>query len=227
MIVFDMAGTTVDENNLVYKAVRQAVNEKGYEFSLEQVLAVAAGQEKLQAIRSVLALADNTDEDLAKSIFERFKILLDQAYNAQPISEQPNTLEVFKQLRSKNILAVLNTGYSRDVAEKLIRKLGWQKEKDFDALVTASDVTQARPHPDMILYAMKMTGISDAAAIIKVGDSIIDIEEGKNAGCRFSIGITTGAHTKAQLESADPDFIIDGLPELIPIVDEKIQARRI
>ncbi|RYY37415.1 MAG: HAD family hydrolase, partial [Sphingobacteriaceae bacterium] len=55
--------------------------------------------------------------------------------------------------------------------------------------------------------------------VIKVGDSIIDIEEGQNAGCALSIGITTGAHTPAQLQSANPDYIIDNLMELLPIID--------
>jgi beta-phosphoglucomutase-like phosphatase (HAD superfamily) len=45
MAIFDMAGTTVNEDNLVYKAVREAINEKGYDFTLEEVLAEGAGKE--------------------------------------------------------------------------------------------------------------------------------------------------------------------------------------
>ncbi|WP_200890708.1 hypothetical protein [Pedobacter lusitanus] len=46
MVVFDMAGTTVNENNLVYKTLRNAINNAGFEFSLEEVLAEGAGKEK-------------------------------------------------------------------------------------------------------------------------------------------------------------------------------------
>ena len=46
LVVFDMAGTTVDEDNVVYKTVRDAINAAGYEFSLEQVLTHGAGKEK-------------------------------------------------------------------------------------------------------------------------------------------------------------------------------------
>jgi hypothetical protein len=40
----------------------------------------------------------------------------------------------------------------------------------------------------------------------------------RKASCRFSIGITTGAHTFAQLQSASPDFILNNLKELLPVI---------
>ena len=60
LVVFDMAGTTVDEDNVVYKTVREAINSHGYEFTLEQVLDAGSGKEKSQAIRDVLALDENS-----------------------------------------------------------------------------------------------------------------------------------------------------------------------
>ncbi|WP_276481475.1 phosphonatase-like hydrolase [Paraflavitalea pollutisoli] len=218
LAVFDMAGTTVNEDNLVYKTLREAINEAGYQFTLDQVLAAGAGQEKLQAIKSVLALEGVQDDALAASIFQKFLVMLDVAYSTQPITEQVNATVLFHKLREQGIKVVMNTGYNRPTAEALIQKIGWRQGVDFDGLVTASDVAQNRPQPDMILRAMQQQGIADGKSVLKVGDSIIDIEEGRNAGCRYSIGITTGAHTYDQLHSAGPDFIIDNLIELLPIV---------
>jgi phosphoglycolate phosphatase-like HAD superfamily hydrolase len=70
----------------------------------------------------------------------------------------------------------------------------------------------------MIFMAMELMGISDASTVAKVGDSVIDIEEGKNAFCGLTVGVTTGAHTRQQLASAHPDVIIDKLMELLPLV---------
>ena len=67
----------------------------------------------------------------------------------------------------------------------------------------------------MIMEAMRLYGITEPAEVCKVGDSIIDIEEGKNAGCGITVGITTGAHTREKLESAHPDHIIDDIRELM------------
>lgn len=219
MVVFDMAGTTVNEDNVVYKTLQQSINNKGYDFSLDQVLAEGAGKEKLEAIKSILKVQALNNNDLADEIYEDFIVLLSNAYEHTRVLPQPNALELFKVLKERNIKVVLNTGYNSETAELLIDKLGWKKGIEFDSLITSSDVENNRPDPEMIDLAMDIYGVQDAEEVIKVGDSIIDIEEGQNAGCGLSIGITTGAHTFLQLQSASPDFIINDLMELVPIID--------
>ncbi|RFM29775.1 phosphonatase-like hydrolase [Deminuibacter soli] len=218
MVVFDMAGTTVDEDNVVYKTVQRAINEQGYDFTLEEVLEAGAGKEKLQAIKDVLALKGVQDEALAQVIFKNFAASLDEAYRTMPIKEQPGAGQLFQALKERKIFVVLNTGYSRPVAESLITKIGWQVGRDIDALVTATDVPRNRPHPDMIWFAMEQLGVPDATLVAKVGDSAIDIAEGINAGCLVNVGITTGAQTRQQLLSASPAAVIDNLLELLPLV---------
>jgi phosphonatase-like hydrolase len=219
MVVFDMAGTTVNEDNVVYKTLQKAINKEGFSFSLDQVLTEGAGKEKLQAIKSVLSVYGNVvDEALSNKIFLNFKLLLELAYDNMEILPQNNAIELFDALKQKGILVVLNTGYNAQTANSLINKLGWIKGTHYDGLVTASDVAQNRPQPDMILLAMEQFQIADPKKVVKVGDSIIDIEEGQNAGCRLNIGITTGAHTKSQLEKAYPDFIIEDLIDLLDVL---------
>jgi phosphonatase-like hydrolase len=222
MIVFDMAGTTVNEDNVVYKTLLRSINEEGFDLTLEQVLAEGAGKEKLQAIKSISSVyAGRNDEDLAQRVYGRFIVQLAAAYDAIRVLPQPHAEELFRALKQQDRLVILNTGYDTTTAQSLITKLGWSKGAEFDGLVTATDVSQGRPAPDMILLAMEKFGIRDADQVAKVGDSMIDIEEGKNAGCRLTIGITTGAHTAEQLLSAQPDHIIDDLFELLPILDEE------
>ena len=227
MIVFDMAGTTVNEDNVVYKTLQQSINKKGYDFSLDQVLAEGAGKEKLEAIKSILKVyALNNNNTLADEIYQDFIDLLSEAYEKILVIPQPHALELFKVLKERNIKVVLNTGYNAETAELLIEKLGWKKGMEFDSLISSSDVENNRPDPEMIDLAMDIYGIQDALDVIKVGDSIIDIEEGQNAGCGLNIGITTGAHTYLQLQTANPDFIISDLLDLIPIID-KVNSKKL
>jgi phosphonatase-like hydrolase len=220
MVVFDMAGTTVNEDNVVYKTLQKAIKKKGFDFNLDQVLAEGAGKEKLEAIQSILKkYARNTDKDLANEIYSDFMDLLSKAYEDIEVLPQPNAEELFQILKKRNIRVVLNTGYNADIAESLVKKLGWEKGIEFDSLITSSDVERNRPDPEMIDLAMDIYGVVDPKKVIKVGDSIIDIEEGQNAGCGLSVGITTGAHSFLQLQSANPDYIIGDLLELVPIID--------
>lgn len=219
MVVFDMAGTTVDEDNVVYKTLQKVINQSGFNFSLTQVLASGAGKEKLTAIKDIIALENaESDNSFANKIYNSFVDELTIAYDSFELKPQPGAEEIFNFLRTKNILVILNTGYDENTAINILKKLRWQTGKQIDGLVTASDVKKNRPNPDMILLAMGKFGIENANEVVKVGDSIIDIEEGKNAGCGLSIGITTGAHTYQQLASANPDHIIHHLEELLALI---------
>jgi phosphonatase-like hydrolase len=216
LAVFDMAGTTVDEDNVVYKTVKQVINDEGFPVSLEQVLEFGAGKEKHQAIMDVLEACTEADSirEVADKAFENFKPALDRAYSELDVKTFSGVKEAIDQLRAAGVFVVLNTGYNRRTATALVEKLGWKIGADIDGLVTADDVTNGRPAPDMILRAMELVGVSDPSLVIKAGDSGIDIEEGKNAGCGLTIGVLSGAQNRGQLEVAGPDLILDSLADL-------------
>lgn len=215
MVVFDMAGTTVNENNVVYKTLFAAIKAAGYPLSYELVLEQGAGKEKLQAIKDVVHIFNpRPDAAAIDQIFEDFKHRLNEAYQTLTVSPMPGAEAVFAYLKNEHIFVVLNTGYSETIAQLLLNKLGWQKGVQYDALITATQVAHSRPKPDMILLAQQLFVIESTAQIAKIGDSTVDIEEGINAGCGLNIGITTGAHTKEQLQLANPHYIINSLSDL-------------
>lgn len=221
MVVFDMAGTTIDENNVVYKCVQKALNEYHIPATLEQVLEFGAGKEKLQAIKDVYAevMQEIANETTAKTIYDKFSVLLEDAY-------EMIDMKLFEGLRStlfflykRDVKVVFNTGYTKDVATKILKKVDCIVGRDIDLLVTADMVENSRPAPDMITYALQHFNIKPWECI-KVGDSAIDILEGKNAKVKYSIGITTGAQTKEQIAQENPDYIIQNLRELIPLIED-------
>jgi phosphonatase-like hydrolase len=214
MVVFDMAGTTVDENNVVYKTLHAAILQAGVEVTLDEVLLHGAGKEKLQAIKDVLVAVQAANVDAA-AIYEQFVVLLAIAYANLEVTPCSNAETVFALLKKQEIKVVLNTGYNRATATDLLRKLNWTIGEDIDLLVTASDVSNNRPAPDMIEFAIRHFNIQDPATVVKVGDSAIDIEEGKNAGCGKTFGVTTGAQTKDQIAVANPTAVLDDLLEIM------------
>ena len=219
MVVFDMAGTTIDEDNVVYKTLQQSIEQAGFPCTLDQVLAEGAGREKYQAIQNILQVFHQLkDDSIRKSIYTDFVIRLSAAYQHLAVQPMPGAVELMHQLRNQNCKVVLNTGYNITTAQTLLHKLGWKESVEYDALITASDVSNSRPAPDMIQLAYRKFQLINGDETIKVGDSIIDIEEGRNAGCRLCIGITTGAHTREQLSTAHPDAIIDNLLQLISLL---------
>lgn len=216
LVVFDMAGTTVDEDNVVYKTVQKVINDEGYSVSLAEVLKYGAGKEKKQAIRDVLKECTTliSVESIAEKAFSNFKVALAESYNTLEIKSFEGTEQLFKDLRKSKIKVVLNTGYNRETALFLLGKLGWQIGETIDGLVTADDVQNGRPHGDMILLAMHNIGLLDSEKVMKVGDSAIDIEEGKDAKCGITVGVLSGAQTREQIQKANPSYILDSIMEL-------------
>ena len=105
MVVFDMAGTTVNETNIVYKTLLKTINDSGYNFSLEEVLATGAGKEKLTAIKDIIALSGAIPlEQLTNKIYTAFTAQLASAYNEFKLLPQPGAEELFIALKKKNIL---------------------------------------------------------------------------------------------------------------------------
>ncbi|GEN67114.1 MULTISPECIES: HAD-IA family hydrolase [Chryseobacterium] len=212
LLVLDMAGTTIDEDNVVYKTLTEAVNSHGYSVSLEKVLRSCAGMEKLEAITSLLKEINGNEED-ATVIFENFSEKLKEAYRNLDVKPINGTENFLLTMKAQNKKVVLNTGYTSEIAHQLLDKLQWKENIHFDALITADDVSESRPSPEMINLAMKKFNIMEPEKVLKAGDSVIDIEEGKNAGCGLTIAVLSGAQNRTELEKAKPDYILNTISE--------------
>ena len=68
-----------------------------------------------------------------------------------------------------------------------------------DAYVSAYEVAEGRPYPYMIHRLMERVGVMDVRRVCKVGDSVRDMEEGRNAGCGLVVGVTSGADSGEDL----------------------------
>ena len=116
---------------------------------------------------------------------------------------------------------LLAGGFPHSVVEAIVSTLNWTKLVDY--LSSAEKAGHGRPHPAMILSAMKFFGISDPRSVVKVGDTKIDVQEGKNAGC-WTVSVLTGTQTREFIEESNPDFMINSIADLPDILlDGKFQ----
>lgn len=220
LVVFDMAGTTVRDKNFVGIAFQQAMASQGYEIAIENVNPLM-GYEKPLAIKMMLEVreSDKTKitEALVDAIHTHFVNGMIEFYKTTTeIAPLPHVEETFAALREEGIKIALNTGFSRDIADVIISRLGW--EDQIDCLVASDEVPYGRPYPDMIRKIMAELGIKSADRIAKVGDTEVDINEGINAGCKYVIGITTGAFTREELLPYKPTHVIDDIAEVRGII---------
>ena len=101
MVVFDMAGTTVDEGGTVYRTLQRALRRGGHDFEYDEILQ-AAGRSKFSAIEQLLGLRmDAVDRDLSERIHEDFRQLILTTYLEKGVSEQPGASKVFRLLKER------------------------------------------------------------------------------------------------------------------------------
>jgi phosphoglycolate phosphatase len=80
-------------------------------------------------------------------------------------------------------------------------------------LLTRNDVARVKPHPDHLLSAFPVLNVKPEEALM-VGDHPMDIEAGKNAGCK-SAALLCGEGKLADLLRAEPDYLARDVRELM------------
>jgi phosphonatase-like hydrolase len=216
LVVFDLAGTTVHDGDAVNQTFRAALAD--WQIHAEPaVVNSVMGLPKPVAIRILLEQfgqpsgVEPTPANIA-AIHEAFTRRMCHFYASDPaVSEIPGAGEVFATLRRAGIKVAVNTGFFRAVTDVLLNRLGWSAPQVIDASITSDEVPRGRPYPDMIQQLMNLLSVADSRWVAKVGDTRADLEEGTNAGCGFVIGVTTGAYTREQLESAPHTHLLDSV----------------
>ena len=222
LVVFDMAGTTIQDNSNVADAFMYAMQKHGYPISKDQADRVM-GYKKIIAINDLLEFnypgIVTENENIIKEIHETFiETMIDFYEQAKEILPMESAGSIFKWLQDNDIKVALNTGFSKLITDTILERVGWNNNHLIDFIISSDEVKNGRPSPDMIQAIMKATGIADAASVVKVGDTEVDIAEGRNAGCGLVIAVTTGSFTRNQLLTYHPDAIIDDLNELPSLI---------
>lgn len=201
-VIFDWAGTTVDFGCIAPVAsFRDAFLEYGIEVTEEEIRK-PMGMLKIDHIREMLKMdrinelweekynRSWSEEDVEEIYKISEKKILENVANHSEL--KPHLLEAVELLRSNGIKIGSTTGYTDEMMEIVTRVAGEEGYKP-DFFVTPNSVeNHGRPYPFMIYENMKALEVTSAKNVVKVGDTISDIKEGKNAGI-IAIGITDGS----------------------------------
>jgi phosphonoacetaldehyde hydrolase len=198
LVVFDMAGTIIDHGSMApVAALIAAFRELGLELSTADARG-PMGLHKHDHIAAVLRVPSVASSWQARfgheptpadvdTIYERFLPL--QATEAQACTELiPGALACLAALRERKIAVGTTTGYPRSIGQPIadaVAAQGWQA----DHWMFPDDVRAGRPAPWMIFRLMELTGVYPATAVVKIGDTVPDIEEGRSAGV-WTVGVT-------------------------------------
>jgi phosphonoacetaldehyde hydrolase len=209
LVVFDWAGTTIDFGcTAPAGAFVDAFAAKGVPVTIAEARG-PMGLHKKDHIRAMLrtdsvsekwravtgrAWTETDVEDLYRSVTPRQ--LEAVARHSELI---PGVVSTVNELRRRGMKIAATTGYFRQAADAVLaaaKRQGY--EPDFH--ICADDVPAGRPAPWMIFRCMEALGVYPPSVVVKVGDTVIDIEDGLNAGC-WSVGVLDSSNEMGLTET--------------------------
>lgn len=254
-IILDWAGTTMDYGCYAPAVVFVQVYErKGVPITIAEAREPMGAHKKvhIRMISKMDAVAERWEkvhgrgptEDDVDAMFEDF-VPLQLACLADYADLIPGCLEAMANFRQRGLKIGSTTGYTGEMMKLLLeeaKKRGYEP----DASVCATDVPAGRPSPYMCLKNAIDLQVYPMEAIVKVGDTLPDIDEGLNAGM-WTIGLAkTGNEiglNEAEIAALAPDvyeaklaraykrmhqsgahYVVDGISDVPPLLDD-INAR--
>lgn len=217
LVVFDWAGTTTDFGSQApVEIFDRTFSQYGLHFSRQEINA-PMGMEKKAHIRSMLstehgrklweeAKGKSWNEQDIESIYQSFENNLRRVV-AEYSQVIPGVPETVKELRDQGIKIGSTTGYTSEIMQFVlpVAQAGGYMP---DCVVTPDITGYSRPTPFMLYECMRQTGVWPSSCTVKVGDTVVDIQEGKNAGA-WAIGILKGSSlvglSLKEHEQASPD----------------------
>lgn len=221
LVVFDMAGTTVRDDDAVNTCLRDALGAGAVAVTRSEVNSVM-GIPKPMAIRTLLERQSNgrsvstTRIDEIHGDFLRRMIVHYQT--SSTVEPMPHTIQVFEELRRAGVRVALDTGFSRVIVDTILTRLGWKASGVVDATVASDEVRRGRPHADLAVRAMALAGVTHPRAVAKVGDTPADLLEGSAAQCGLVVGVTNGSHTADELRPHPHTHLLPDLSDLPRLV---------
>jgi len=196
-VILDWAGTTVDHGSLApVRVLQQVFAQRGVPIS-EQEARRDMGVLKKDHIRKILfapkvaaqwrdAAGHAPTEADIESLFANF-VPLQLECLVKCSAVIGGVAETIARIRKRGIKIGSTTGYTRAMLEMILRPAAEQGYAP-DCAITPDDVGAGRPHPWMIFANAIRLRVEPLEAIVKVGDTAVDIEEGLRASV-WTIGV--------------------------------------
>lgn len=224
LVVFDIAGTIVEDRGEVLRAFGEALARHGVHFT-EAELAEWKGASKKEVIRHFVRRQDATeDEGTVAAVYADFRGGLERHYRENGVVPIAGASETFAWLKERGLLIATTSGFYREIAELILESAGWRGM--FSANISSSDVPMGRPAPYMIFRAMEAAGVTSVAEVANVGDTPLDLQAGTNAGVRDVIGVLTGLHRKERLQREPHTALLPSVAALPAWIEERYSKTR-
>lgn len=193
-VILDMDGTLVDTNDAHAQTWVDALNAHGFAVSLDIVRPlIGLGGDKMLPRLTGQTKDSELGKAISKDRSDRFE------KNCLPhVQPFPRVGELVDRMHDAGLTVLIASSSKRDHLEALVEKAGLKGK--LDGVVSASDVEESKPDPDVIEAALAKLGLP-ASQVVMIGDTPYDIEAAAHVGVR-TIAFRSGGWPDAGLTGA-------------------------
>ncbi len=206
-VIFDLDGTLIDSYEAIYLSFQYAYEKMGlaplpYE-TVKRVVGLGLGH----TFRELLG------EDRVAQAISLFRERYEEVFRAHT-RLLPDAREVLETLHRKEVRLAIATNKLGRFSRAIFESFGLVEY--FSAIVGDGDVPENKPHPEMLYQALEKMRLEKSQAVF-VGDSVIDIQTGKNAGLTV-FAVPTGNTEREALVKAGPSVLLERLSDLLKFI---------
>ena len=176
-VIFDLDGTLLDTEKLLFRYWREAAARYGYDMSPEQALTLRSLTHRLVQPLFTEWFGEGCDYRELRAM--RLK-LMQEHIDKYGVEKKKGASELLGFLGNNGYMRAVATATDEERAGKLLRSVGL--DGCFDRIICATMVEWGKPKPDIYLFAAEQLGLSPDECIA-VEDSPNGIISAHDAGC--------------------------------------------
>lgn len=208
--MFDLDGTLIDSKKDLVVAVNATRRQYGLSDLPPHTVESYVGNGAPVLIQRAMG-EGFSEEELAKALEFFIHYYRDHALDHTVL--YPGVQQVVSALAEAGIAQAVLTNKPVRISNAILAGLGLGDA--FFRVYGGNSFATKKPDPEGLRRLMEEAGVS-AAETLMVGDSTVDIQTARNAGCP-SCGVTFGFQPETLADPA-PEYLIDAMEELLPIV---------
>ena len=205
--ILDFDGTLGDTTALIVRTTQAAIRELGLPERSDEQCAAMIGL-RLVEIPPVLFPELEVDRELYAATYRR---IFNEFNTEGAVELYQHVMETLKELKRSGIILTIASSRSNASLTEYINNLGLASTITY--ILGANDVKEGKPNPEAVLKTLEAHGIPADEAIM-VGDTVFDIDMGRNAGVK-TCGVTYGNGSRESLSNAD--WLIDDFGKLLEL----------
>lgn len=177
-VIFDMDGTLIDTEKYYRIFWPRALAEFGYHMTDEQALSLRSLGRPFAPAKLKEWFGESLDY---YAVRQKRKAMMEECLDREGIRRKPGALELVQRLKTDGITTAIATATDLERTAKYLKLAGL--EGYFDRLISATQVAEGKPSPDIYLYACEQLGLAPEECLA-VEDSPNGVMSAYRAGCK-------------------------------------------